>query len=144
LASVLLKRVEEEFDGLLAQADELAGGDAAAFLDQDTVEIDRELAADADIHPAPPLDAYPHYPILYAAEIQRPSGVFYLRGETTASGEYTLFVPRGGVLSRVLFFDPITKGVGLVSPDLRPEAALTLPSFSLGISLLNIASSLRN
>src|SRR5262249_43277259 len=53
--SPLPANAEAELDALLAQADELAGGDAAALLGQDSAELERELAADEDIHPAPPL-----------------------------------------------------------------------------------------
>jgi hypothetical protein len=98
-----------------------------------TDEIRRRLAeADAAAGKYPPdYGNAPSYPVLYAAEIVRPSGTLTLRGQTEPFGRYSLFVPRDGQLVGVSFYDPRTRRWGSITPYLRPEAADRLPWFNL-------------
>jgi len=70
----------------------------------------------------------PPYPTYYSAEIRRPDGsMLVLRGMTSAFGQYSIFVPRNGVLRRVQFFDSRAKKYGFVFPRRRPISRFSLP-----------------
>ncbi|MBI4602295.1 MAG: hypothetical protein HY721_10075, partial [Planctomycetes bacterium] len=111
---------------LFREANALAGGEAARYLRERTIELEALAAA----HPEPPGNA-PPYPVLYAAAIQRSSGLLSLRGEAGPHGQYRLFVPRDGQLLQVSFYDPRAKMFGVVYPRLRAEARYPLPSLYL-------------
>ncbi|RKX35377.1 MAG: hypothetical protein DRP71_03680 [Verrucomicrobia bacterium] len=124
-----------ELDALFQLADEVAGGDAGEYLRNLVIEEEEALLLAAnkigleldDLT----LGNAPAYPVLYAATISRPSGDLVLRGETQPYGQYTLFVPGDGVLLDVVFYDPITKGLAIISPYLSPNVPYDLPRFNL-------------
>jgi hypothetical protein len=113
---------------LVQQAEALAGGDLVRYLTDDLIQKERARSALSDLQD--PGNA-PNYPVLYEAEVLRPSGYLYLRGETQPLGQYSLFVPRDGRLLCVRFYDPRTKQYGIVFPYQRPEAPYALPCFTL-------------
>ncbi|MCI0540529.1 MAG: hypothetical protein L0Z50_35460, partial [Verrucomicrobiales bacterium] len=114
---------------MVEAAHSLAGGDAGRYLDN--YLLDLEVQADFNDEIDEPDGNAPPYPVLYAAEVLRPGGLFYLRGETEPYGQYGLFVPRDGTLLSVHFYDPKTKTYDVIFPWRRPNAAERLPSFTL-------------
>ena len=117
--------VQIEVDGLTLQANELAGGDAAEFLHAATLQRELDTAAE-NIGSAPP------YSVMYAAQVVRADGeTIVVRGRTEAHGQYSIFVPRGGRIGQVSFYDPRTHSFGAVTPNLRPDAPYRLPRFDL-------------
>ncbi|MCI0540732.1 MAG: hypothetical protein L0Z50_36500 [Verrucomicrobiales bacterium] len=138
ISAVLAPHLEGEGDlpedtvsqvtALEAQADALAGGDALAFLQRVISELETDLLFD---RPEFFNGNEPNYPVDYVAEIERPSGVFYIRGKTRPRGQYTLFVPRGAVVNFVRFYDPRTKGYAVITPFVSPSSRYPLPDFFL-------------
>jgi len=119
------------FDQALAleqQAEALAGGNLVQFLQN---EINRIEQGQAGQDAVPDRGNAPVYPVFYAAEILRPNGPFYLRGETGPLGEYSLFVPRDGTLVKVVFHDPRTRSMAIIQPYKRPEVRFDLPRLTL-------------
>jgi len=116
-------------------ADTMAGGNAGEYLRNLIIKKEEALLLEAnktgieldDLK----LGNAPAYPVLYAANIARPSGDVVLRGETQPYGQYTLFVPADGELLDVVFYDPITKGIAIISPYLSPNLPYNLPRFNL-------------
>ena len=133
--SPLPAEILSQVESLHAQANNLVGGDAAAYLKSLIIEDEETRAAQARLRGHEPDDSRPgnapEYPVLYTARISRPSGRFFLRGETGPYGQYTLFVPRDGVLLDVSFFDPRTKRIGMVMPNLSTNLPYQLPRFTL-------------
>ena len=122
--------VMDQVNALLAQADTVAGGDAAQYLRAYVLRKEEE-AAPMEAQTGESEGNAPPYPILYVATIQRPGGTFYLRGETDPFGQYALFVPDDGTLQHVSFYDPRTNRYSLITPRLRPNALYRLPRFIL-------------
>ncbi len=126
-----LDRLEE----LRLQADAVAGGDAAAYLKGGAIADEEALSGTAaamgldldDLN----LGNAPSHPVLYAATVHRPGGMLVLRGETLASGRYSLFVPRDGVIREVSLYDPESGGFAVVAPRWSPKAQYRLPRFNL-------------
>jgi hypothetical protein len=119
-----------EHDTLLAQATAIGGGDLEGFFRSEVLRSEQEIARATGgeywhIGNAPP------YPVLYAAAVMRPSGLFYLRGETGPFGHYTLFIPRDGALLDVSFYDPRTQRYGTVFPILSPNSRYKVPRLLL-------------
>ena len=122
--------VSDQLNVMMEEARALAGGDLQAFVERYALEIDEQQAAlDAEL--GPDLGNAPAYPVLFAAEIDRPSGSFTLRGETRPSGQYSLFVPRDGQLQHVTFYDPRTKRAGIAFPRRSASARYRMPRFNL-------------
>ncbi|MCI0534827.1 MAG: hypothetical protein L0Z50_06340 [Verrucomicrobiales bacterium] len=122
--------VWEQVNALEEEANAIAGGDVLEFLDRYLAEQERELAEmDAQFGEDP--GNAPPYPVLFAAEIERPGGSLTLRGETRPFGQYSIFVPRDGELLYVSFYDPRTKRIGVAFPHLRPGAPYRMPRFNL-------------
>jgi hypothetical protein len=122
--------VDEQILKLLDSADALAGGSAAAFLDNYLLQQEIQAAADGTLDE--PDGNAPDYPVLYVAEILRNNGdTLYLRGQTEPFGQYQIFVPRDGRLVSVRFYDPDTATFAIVYPRLRPNPPWSLPSFEL-------------
>ncbi|MEO8428278.1 MAG: Ig-like domain-containing protein, partial [Verrucomicrobiota bacterium] len=117
-------------DALYEQADRLAGGDAAAFLEIHAIELERQMSQ-LESQVGPPTQGPPSYPVRYVADILRPNGLLYLRGETAPFGQYSVFVPRDGRLLSVSFYDPHTEGFDQIQRNSRPEARYALDAFSL-------------
>ena len=113
--------VLQKVENYIAQANELAGGNALGFIRSFLLEQEEDIAllqaelAGGDGN-APP------YPIQYVAEIQRSSDIFVVRGQTESFGQYSLFVPRDGSIRYVSFYDPQTNEVGVALPTLSPDA----------------------
>ncbi|MCC7373741.1 MAG: Ig-like domain-containing protein [Verrucomicrobiales bacterium] len=105
--------VIESVRQLDAQANVLAGGDAAAYLEARYAEIAAEFGESAATFE--PGNA-PEYPVNYAATILRGDTLLTLRGQTEAYGQYAIFVPRDGTLLDVQFFDARTGGFDIISP----------------------------
>ena len=120
------KNVQDQVDSIMEQADNLAGGDAIAFLRDYALEL--EFAA-TDFKE--PFSNAPPYPIKYWAQIQRPTGVFDIRGETEAFGQYSIFTPRDGELIQITFYDPRSNSIAFVTPRLNPNARFRLPPLYL-------------
>jgi hypothetical protein len=114
---------------LFANANTLAGGDAAEYLNAYYLDLEIRAAAAGTLEE--PDGNAPEYPVLYVAEILRPSGSFFIRGATQPFGQYQLFVPRDGKILSVRFYDPKTASFDIVYPRLRPDAPWRLPSFEL-------------
>jgi hypothetical protein len=121
--------VQAQIGTLVANANTLAGGDVSAYLSNNALQAEVQAAAAGTL--TEPEGNAPEYPVFYAAEIQRPGGVIYLRGQTEPYGQYELFVPRDGQLISVRFYDPQTQSYALIFPRLRPDAPWRLPSFEL-------------
>ena len=117
--------VQAQVNTLTAQANALAGGNAAAYLQDYVAQQDQQL-----IQRNNPGNA-PAYPILYAAAVHRPSGTFYLRGKSGPAGQYSLMVPRDGTLLYINFYDPLTNAYGIVFPHVTPNAPYSLPNVYL-------------
>ncbi len=115
---------------LIGQTVALANGDVAAFLLQQRADAERALLPMQSQLVEDPGNA-PAWPVKYAAQVLRPNGIFYLRGNTGPFGQYALFVPRDGQLVSVSFFDPVTKRFASIFPNARPEAPYRLPRFWL-------------
>ncbi len=114
--------VQSQVDTLMTQANELAGGDAEAYLRNRALELDEAIPNDGLVPP---------YPVRYVATIQRLSGILHLRGQTGPFGQYSLFVPRDGTLLHVVFYDSRSKSFAFVVPHVRPDAPYRLPHFAL-------------
>ena len=127
--------VQVQVDTLRQRADDVAGGDAVGYLTSRIVAAEDGRAAGArELGLAPEdlnLGNAPQYPVLYAATVFRPSGLFTLRGETGPFGQYSLFVPRDGTLLGVRFYDPRSKALAVITPNLSPTARFRLPRFNL-------------
>ncbi len=108
--------VNVQIDGLLAQADQAAGGSVEAYLSTRIAELEADFAAGQEnflflLGEAPP------YPVRYLAEVSRLDGsLLELRGETMAFGFYSLFVPADGEILQVSFYDERTKRFGIQAP----------------------------
>lgn len=105
----------------------LTGNDVRAFLLDAIVGIERAEAGRGT--PLPLLDngTVTPYPVKYAAHVLRPSGDFYIRGQTEALLNYEIFVPADGLLVGVDFYDPVGNRVGHVIPHYGSEATYPLP-----------------
>lgn len=112
---------------ITAWADALAGGDLAAYY-QTNIVISEQLLVGEGSAFGRSFGDEPAYPILYAAAVLRSNEVFFLRGYTAAFAQYSLFVPRDGMLLDVTFYDPRTKKYGVVYPNRNPAAEFRLPS----------------
>src|SRR5262249_37300175 len=89
-------------------------------------------ALEAGLDPSDPdVGNAPEYPVLFAAKVLRPSGLFTMRGETEPFGQYSLFLPPDGTLLYVSFFDPKTKMFAVITPNVSPNAQFALPRFTL-------------
>jgi hypothetical protein len=119
---VLANAVQEILDDL----DALTGNDLRGFLLNSIMRIDRERVAGMPV-PFLEIGSVPPRPVKYAAHILRPSGDFYIRGNTEAFLNYQIFVPRDGLLVAVDFYDPVRNRLGHIVPDYRPEAEYGLP-----------------
>lgn len=111
---------------LLAQADALAGGDAAQYLMDYALELELDAATFGETE-----GNAPAYPILFRADIMRPNGVLIVRGETEPLGQYDLFVPGDSTVQRIEFYDPSTDQYGVITPNLRAGAVYEFPRFWL-------------
>jgi uncharacterized repeat protein (TIGR01451 family) len=122
--------VQDQVESLMDRADAVAGGDANSYMGQYLLSLEqRNSGLEAAAGEAK--GNAPQYPVLYVADILRPSGVLRLRGETGPQGQYTLFVPRDGVLRSVSFYDPRTQQYGLTFPRVRPDARYRMRRFYL-------------
>ncbi|MFN8439947.1 MAG: Ig-like domain-containing protein [Caldilineaceae bacterium] len=120
----------DQMNALLAQADEVAGGDAVAYLNDYILQKELEAAPiEGEMGYSP--GNVPPYPVLYMAEIMRPNGPLRIRGKTEANGQYSIFVPRDGQLLYVSFYDPQTNAWGVAYPRVNPNAPYELPNFTL-------------
>ncbi|BCL35091.1 Ig-like domain-containing protein [Nostoc sp. MS1] len=119
--------VQAQIEQLAAQANDIAGGDAIAYM--------RNLVLQSELANAGIEESYgnaPSYGVLYAAQIQGANGeTFVVRGQTTADGQYTIIVPRNGTIQFVSFYDPLTNSYGVVTPRLDPSATYQLPRLTL-------------
>ncbi len=127
--------IQNQIENLLKKADAVAGGDSGAYLTSQAVSAEEESFAFARSIGIEPEDLNrgnaPPYSVLYAAVVARPNGRFILRGETGPFGQYSLFVPRDGTVLVVSFYDPRTKGFGIITPNLSPNARFRLPRINL-------------
>ncbi|MEO8425691.1 MAG: hypothetical protein ABI651_01130 [Verrucomicrobiota bacterium] len=119
-----------QIDKILADIDALADGDLRQFL-LDGIIRDQRTAARLEPFSVSEKGNAPSYPVKYVATILRPSGPFYIRGETKPYGQYSIFVPRDGLLVGVDFYDPVRARTSHIIPDFRPEAVYALPRFTL-------------
>src|SRR5262249_8423393 len=111
-AATLVPQIKQ----LLADLDSLTGNTVDAFLLNAIIAQEQSLAA----HPTSPIldqGSIPPNPIKDAAHILRPSGEEILRGETEPFANYSIFVPRDGLVTRIDFYDPATKEFGQITPD---------------------------
>jgi uncharacterized repeat protein (TIGR01451 family) len=115
---------------LRAQADLIAGGSATDVLRAELANREATLQP-IDDPTSPARGNAPPYPILYMAEIQRPSVKLRLRGQTLPNGQYTLFVPRDGSLTSISFYDPRTKSFGIEFPRVTPNLRYRIPRVHL-------------
>jgi len=122
--------VQDQVDALLDEANTLSGGDALQYIRDLVLQLEEENAPLEAEFGESPGNAPPH-PVLYLAEVHRPSGSLQLRGWTEPYGQYSLFLPRDGELQYVSFYDPQTQMYGQVSPHQRPDAPYRLPRFTL-------------
>lgn len=123
--------IEAQLSVLVDQAKSLAGGSTVQYLHNIQLNLERQLSAfnftgDGEL----PGNA-PPYSIKFMAEIQRPSGIERIRGNTISGGQYQYFVPSDGTLVAIAFYDPRTNSAGFVVPNRRPEAQFPLPRFYL-------------
>ncbi len=126
-------------DGLILQADVVAGGNALAFLKEFKTEIEQELAG---LESSDGLVAnVPTHSVKYLAIIKTATGSLFIRGRTQPGGQYSLFVPREGVVISVHFYDASTKTFGLVTPNLREESPYLFPHFALAKFASNASDS---
>jgi hypothetical protein len=116
--------------GLLAQADAAAGGNATAYLQGQVQRRETNLENFENVWGelwgnAPP------YPIHYLATVYLPDQVLSLRGLTGPNGQYTLLVPRGGILTGVKFYDSRRNLYGVAQLRLLKNAPYRLYRFVL-------------
>ena len=123
--------VEAQVNALLAQANDLGGGSAVAYLDEIKQKAEEQEFQLRQLLGGSLPDNAPAYPVRYVATIIRPSGLFYLRGMTQAYGNYSLFVPRDGRLVSVQFYDSRTQTYGIIYPRATASLARQLPRFTL-------------
>ena len=118
---------DQKIDELFAAMDTIANGDASSILVQSARDIEVRLAAKV----GEPLGRIVPQPVAYSATVRRSNDVLVLRGMTDPSGRYQLFLPRGGDLSAVSFFDSVTWSQALVTPNLRAGTTFDLPEMYL-------------
>jgi hypothetical protein len=116
---------------LLNEIDNLAGGDAAQYMNRSIEQSESEIAQfEATIGER--AGNAPAYPVRYLAEILRSDGsLLHLRSETGSFGRYNLFIPRDGSLMYVHLYDPRAKAFASVHPHLRRDTRFRLPRFTL-------------
>lgn len=122
--------IQEQVVVLLSEANTLGGGDALQFMNAYLLQKE-EAAAPLEAEIGEAVGTAPPYPVLYLAEIYLPTSVLRLRGETSAFGQYTLFVPQNGTIVFVSFYDTRANEWGGVYPRVRPDAPFLLPRFYL-------------
>lgn len=113
-----------------AQANQIAGGDALAFL-RATARFLEESRVPREDGSGEVLGNAPAYSIRYLAEIERSDGTLEIRGMTRPRGQYSIFLPRDGKLRLISFYDHRTKAYGFAMPNLRPSAPFPVPRFFL-------------
>ena len=126
----LPQNVQNQVNGLLAQANALAGGDAAQYLNDFLLQLEN-AAAPLEAQIGEGYGYVAPYSILFFAEIKRPAGILRLRGKTQPFGQYLIFVPSDGVLQYISFYDPKTKYYGIVYPRVRPNWPYRQPRLTL-------------
>ena len=132
---IIPSAVFDQIDGLLKQADQVSGGDCVSYLSKQLITIEEQIANLAAEHGLEPDELTPGnapaYPVPYVATVARPIGLYQLRGQTEPFGQYEIFLPADGTLVNVTFYDPKTKTVGIITPNLSPNAPHRLPRFYL-------------
>jgi hypothetical protein len=124
--------VLRELRDLWAEADSIAGGDIVSFLEGERLRLETAIRdLEATFGETPGASSSPRNPVLYAAVIERPAETLVLRGQTRSFGQYTLFVPRDGIVRLVHFYDPQTDRYGIATPNLHPRARYQLSRFKL-------------
>ena len=122
----LTPEAQATLTALLDQANVLAGGNAEGFL-SDFAAAEHQMLEDPERSPG----NAPHYPIRFAAEILDGEEILWIRGQTEAYGQYTLFVAPDTQLLQVSFYDRFTGSYGLVHPVTATNGSLELPRFVL-------------
>ncbi len=116
--------VVDEIKSIVTATNVLAGGDAAAHARQVALQIEQASLGNG----LGKQSQQPDYPVLYVAKMLRENGeTFEVRGQTRPGGQYTLFVPAGGTLQKVSFFDPRTNSFGVTYPYLRSGLPYQMP-----------------
>lgn len=117
-------------DAWIALAESLAGGDLGMHFFREGLLTEEQGAAAFLSFGEGPGNA-PPYPVPFRAVVDRPDGLFSIRGETEAFGAYQFFVPQDGLLLHIEFYDPRAGTYAIVFPNRSPGAALQAPRLHL-------------
>ncbi len=117
--SIPVSEVRSQVAGILGQVRATTGNDPVAFVN--TLRRNIEFTTE-------PIGDVPGHPVFFAASLESANGSEYiLRGRTTSSAEYNIFVGVNQTLRSVSFYDPITHKFGMVDPNEARSARFALP-----------------
>ncbi|MBX3744059.1 MAG: Ig-like domain-containing protein [Verrucomicrobiae bacterium] len=117
-------------EGWIAQAESRAGGDLGMHFFREGL-LTEELGAAVFLSFGEDPGNAPPYPVPFRAVVDRPEGLFSIRGETEAFGAYQFFVPQDGLLLHIEFYDPRAGTYAIVFPNRSPGSALQAPRLHL-------------